>query len=202
MKSAHQRCRPAHNNFGPTSRSFANASAWRSRAKQMARDDVGHTVPDRAAKTNRHRSCRGRKRPRSTVENTSRFSNTPSVHCADRTAASSFGKTHEGPRRRKRYAGCRQSIDRGRPSAPDADRLFLCNGFSLPRGAYRPDFCGRTGERRNSPEIDIIGWNERGPPSMVSSAAGDMAEQRSERCRRRRGASDPKWASDQRHKGL
>src|SRR6266550_2222632 len=98
---------------------------------------------------------RRRKRPRSTVENTSRFSNTPSIHCADRTAASSLGKLMKFSRRR----GYRQAI--GDPAieirqCAGADRLLLGNGPVVAAQPYPIDIFGRrVGERRKQSEIDV-----------------------------------------------
>src|SRR5205823_11104349 len=95
-----------------------------------------------------------RKRPRSTVENTSRFSSTPSVQRADRVAASFFGKPMM--LRRRRYA---QMI--GDPAVeigerPGAERLLLGNRLFVAAQPRAIRFLGRQArKRREQTEIDV-----------------------------------------------
>ena len=149
----------------------------RDRAPAPARGVRGRTDDGRADRTSGTWSSRrstastspasSRKRPRSTVENTSRFSSTPSVQRADRMAASSLGKLMV--LRRRRYAKMigDPAIEIGK--RPGAERLLFGDRLLVAAQPRAIRLFGRqAGKRREQPKLMFIGWNERVPASMVS----------------------------------
>src|SRR4051812_309970 len=174
---------PAQTNSGPTSSPFASANAFRSRANRW-----------RASRNDHHGTSSSRrstasisplslwKRPRSTVENTSRLSRMPSLQRVDSNAASSFGKLIENSR-----SGCDLEVV-GDPAVEvgeraGAERLLLRHRFLIAAQPRAIRLLGRrAGERREQAEIDVH-WLERACAGIdgLDVAASDMAEQGAER---------------------
>src|SRR3954447_4732816 len=92
--------RPAHSSSGPTSSPLPSASACVSRANRWrAKRKDHHGTSSRRRSTASTSPSSSRNRPRSTVENTSRLSSTPSVQRAESVAASSLGRFIKNSRR-------------------------------------------------------------------------------------------------------
>ena len=129
-----------------------------------------------------------RNRPRSTVENTSRFSSAPGDQRSVRTFASSSGS-------RMRRSGRRRRAHIGDPAVEIAQRaraqhLLSRDGFFRAAQALAVGALGRrSGERREQAEIDVHRLERaRAGVDGLDMPAGDVAEQRAERRGRRRAA--------------
>src|SRR6185369_6577111 len=108
-------------------------------------------------------------------------SSTPSVHRADRVAASSFGKLMV--LRRRRYAKMigDPAIEIGKRAS--AERLLFCHRLLVAAQPCTVGLLGRrTGKRREQPEIDVHRLERaRSGLDGFYVAAGDVAEQRAQR---------------------